>query len=517
MAKHSGCCGCAGPTMARRSFMAAVGGSAAGVALMRPFEAGAAGLAGGTRPTPTVIKKPLIVQPVLVYRLYEKREATSWRPWGGLHSEADVQAESARITRELAQMTEDTEFPLLLRDVAPAVSREQAAALRDGDADVMLIYAASGDGAVIETLLTPDRYNLMFVRHKSGPVYLWYEIASPRMLRKTVDVLGQPGLLPEDVVVDDHANVLWRLRSFYALKNTVGAPVLCIGGASGWGHGGQNAPEIARNLWKMDLIDLPYDELGKLIEAARADAALVERTAKEAAAYLADPQVTLATDKSFVERAFLLTEVVRQCMAEAGTSTMTINHCMGTVMPISQTTACLTLTLLNDEGCLAFCESDFVVIPSGMLLHHIASVPVFLQDPTYPHDGVVTIAHCTAPRRMNGRDLEPAAIMTHFESDYGAAPKVAMTLGQKVTVIDPDFEDTLWIGFTGNILDNPFLDICRSQIDISIDGDCARLAREMRGFHWMLAYGDHLKETGYALSKLGIGWYNLTADKHIAA
>jgi hypothetical protein len=36
---------------------------------------------------------------------------------------------------------------------------------------------------------------------------------------------------------------------------------------------------------------------------------------------------------------------------------------------------------------------------------------------------------------------------------------------------------------------------------------------EMVGFHWMLAYGDHLKEMGYALRKLGIDWYNLTTDR----
>lgn len=496
--------------------MAAIGGSAVAASMVRPF-ASVAVAASGERPRPVIEKKTLIVQPVIVYGLYERREATSWRPWGGLHTEADVQAEIGRIKGELVDMKAKAEFPLEIREVAPATNNEQAAALRDGDADVILIYAPSGDGGVIETLIKPERYNLMFVRHKSGPVYLWYEIASPRMLRKTVDELGQPGLTPEDVVVDSHDNVLWRLRSMYALKNSVGAKIMAIGGASGWGDGGQKAPDLARDLWKMEIVDLPYDELGKRIEAARADAALCEKAAKESAAYLADPSVKLQTDVGFVERAFLLTDVIRQCMAEAGTSMMTINHCMGTVMPISQTTACMSLSLLNDEGCLAFCESDFVVIPSGILLHHIASVPVFLQDPTYPHDGVVTIAHCTAPRRMNGKDLEPATILTHFESDYGAAPKVDMKLGQKITMIDPDFEDKLWIGFTGTVVDNPFMDICRSQTDIAIEGDCARLARDMRGFHWMMCYGDHLKESGYALNKLGIGWYNLSADKTIEA
>ena len=104
---------------------------------------------------------------------------------------------------------------------------------------------------------------------------------------------------------------------------------------------------------------------------------------------------------------------------------------------------------------------------------------------------------------MDGKNYEEARILTHFESDYGAAPKVNMRIGQTVTVIDPDFGDKNWIGFRGTIADNPFLDICRSQVDVAIEGDCDQLAQDMRGFHWMLSYGDHLKEMGYALHKLG--------------
>lgn len=45
-------------------------------------------------------------------------------------------------------------------------------------------------------------------------------------------------------------------------------------------------------------------------------------------------------------------------LAEENTNAITINNCMSTIMPMAQTTACLTLTLLNDSGAMAFCESD---------------------------------------------------------------------------------------------------------------------------------------------------------------
>ena len=173
---------------------------------------------------------------------------------------------------------------------------------------------------------------------------------------------------------------------------------------------------------------------------------------------------------------------------------------------MSETTACLPLSTLNDDGYLAFCESDFVVIPSGILLGNISGTATFLNDPTYPHDGLITLAHCTAPRRMDGRHLEPARIVTHYESDYGAAPKVDMKIGQTVTNVVPDFEAKRFLGFSGRIVETPFLPICRSQIEVAFDADPRAVARRMPGFHWITSYGNYLREMGYALKKVAIEW-----------
>lgn len=503
---HSGCCGCHGLEMGRRTFLAAASGTAisvtAAAAPARKHDPHAA------RVKPAIKKKELVVQPIFMYQKFQRREATSWRPWGGLHSDDDIAREAERIESELKKLSADAEFPLRILPLQTVTKNAEAEAVRGVQSDVHLIYAAS-DGP-LDALLAQDRHNLVFVRHKSGPVYLWYEIVHPRMLRKTVDEYGEPRLSTDDVIVDDMDAVLWRLRALYALKNSVGSRIVAIGGASGWGKGGQDAPQRAQEKWKLDIVDVKYDDLAKRIAALRNSSGHMDHYRAEAAEYLRLPKTKLETERDFVSGAFLLRDVFEQLMVEADAAAITVNECMSTIMPMACTTACLTLTFINDAGMLAFCESDFVVIPSGILLNHIASTPVFLQDPTYPHHGIITLAHCTAPRKMDGKRLEPARILTHFESDYGAAPKVDMRIGQVVTVIDPDFAESRWLGFRGTIQDNPFMDICRSQVDVAIEGNCDELAREMRGFHWMLAYGDHLKETGYALRKQGINWLNIT-------
>lgn len=500
----SSCQGCAAAS--RRQFLSAI----AGVPATAPVvHAGNAGAADPARQAP--IRLPLVAQPVLVYSLSKRREATSWRPWGGLLTEQDVTQEKERLGKELAQMARQADFPVQVQPLATATSAEQAAAIAKGAYDVAIIYAASGPLGALEALAAQRKWNLIFVRHRSGPVYLWYEIAHPRFLRKTVDEYGQPNMDVDDVVVDSHTELLWRLRALSGLKNTLGKRIVAVGGPSGWGAGGKLAPERSRQVFQLDIQTVSYPDLGERIKRARSDQALVKRAHGAAEQYLKQPGVRLETDKQFVLNAFVLTEVFRDLLDEARTDALTINHCMSTIMPLAETTACLPLSILNDEGYMAFCESDFVVIPSGILLHYISGKPVFLNDPTWPHDGVVTIAHCTAPRRMDGKTAEPVRILTHFESDYGAAPKVEMRKGAAVTNLIPDFNFRHWLGFEGQVVDAPFLAICRSQVDVSVKGDLGKLVRQMRGFHWMTSYGSYLKEAGYALRKLGVEFTNISA------
>jgi hypothetical protein len=511
------CAGCGAPAfttpspdgVTRRRFLYGVGTATVGGVALSALDLAATDDLGLPARGP-IPRRPLTVQPVLTYEVPQRREATSWRPWGGIQTDAEAAQEKARIERELAEMARGADFPLDIRPVQAVKAVEPAARIAAGDHDVMMIYGAGGWLNILEALSARDKWNLMFLRHDPGPAYLWYEIVHPRFLRKTVDEFGQPGWDVNDVVVDRYAEVLWRLRALGGLKNTLGKKVVCVGGAAGWGQGGEAAPARTRDLWKMDLVDCRYEDLGPRIGEALKKAALVRACAAAADRYLGQRGVELETTREFVTNAFVLNEVFKDVMAEAGTDAITVNECMGTIMGMSKTTACMPLSLLNDDGYLAFCESDFVVIPAGVLLHYISGLPVFLNDPTFPHDNTVTLAHCTAPRRMDGKRLEPVRVLSHFESDYGAAPKVAMKVGQVSTTLVPDFASKRWAGFEGTIVGNPFHAICRSQIDVRIHGDGDALVEEMRGFHWMLSYGSHLRECGYALKKVGVGFLNVS-------
>jgi hypothetical protein len=456
-------------------------------------------------------RRPLAVKPLLVYSTPQRRPQTSWRAWGGIQTENDAKQEVARIDAELKELKQAADFPVRFLPIARVKSAADVAGIGDlASADAVLVYAAGGWMDVFDALGKHGKDVIFFVRHKSGPVYLWYEIVSPRYLRQHTDELKVENVGFDDVVVDSQEELLWRLRSLCGLHNALSSRILAVGGPGGWSQPAGVVPKLAEQRWKLDIRTVSYDELGRLIKEARADDAAVKRARRRAGVYLKLAGTTLETERAFVDNAFLLEQIFRGLMKQADCGAITINECMGTIIPMAETTACLPLSLLNDAGFLAFCESDFVVIPSGILLAGIAGKPVFLQDPTYPHDGLITLAHCTAPRKMDGKNLEPARILTHFESDYGAAPKVEMRKGQPVTMIAPDFKSERWVGLLGTIEDNPFMDICRSQIDVRFECDSALVAERMPGFHWMLAYGDYRRELGYALKRVGIEWECLT-------
>jgi len=395
---------------------------------------------------PVVTGKPLTVQPVLTYRTFKPVEAASWRSWSPINTEQAVAEEAARISKELNLLSAGADFPLRILPLVKVRSAQEVLRLREREHDVIMVYPATGSGDVLRACFPkrPERDTLIFVRHRSGPIYYWYEALSTRYLssgteeelrQNSADNHGRPAV--DDVVVDDYADVVWRLRALYGIKNFIGQRIVALGGARG--KYDPKAPEVARERYRLQVIDVSFDELNRRVAKAKEDAGLVSRAEKRTEKYFSQPDTTLLTKKQHVVDAFLLYDIFKDWMHQYNAPALTIANCMSGILPIAQTTPCLVLSWLNDEGLLGFCESDFVVIPSGILLHYISGKPVFLHNSTFPHKGLVTCAHCTAPRRMDGNKYEPVKIMTHYESDAGAAPKVEMTVGQQVTFVDPEY------------------------------------------------------------------------------
>ena len=443
--------------------------------------------------------KQLVVQPVLMYNVSRRQEGRSWRNWGGVQTEEAAKKEAARIAQELNELCRLADFGVRALPPVMVANKEQASSLKTIETDVLLVYAAGGWTDILNTLAGLDKWMIIFVRKHSKPYYLWDEIVHSRFLRSHTDNLSQPNMDFNDVAVDDDEEILWRLRALYGLKNTLGRRIICIGGPGGWSC--PKAPELARERFGLDMVTVPIPELNSMIEAARKNPELMARCNRECKNYLNKGRVTLSTTEEAVTEAFLLRKLFHDLMAKSEAFAVTVRGCMGSYAGIMP---CLTLTLINDSGHMAYCEGDFVVIPSGILMHYICGKPTYLCNPTYPHKGHMVFAHCTAPRRMDGKSLEPVEIVTHYESDHGAATHVAFRKGQVLTIIKPDFGAKNWLALTGKIVGTPWLPTCRAQVEVELDADTQDVLQNLRGFHCMLAYGDYTREVSYAAKKVGI-------------
>jgi hypothetical protein len=450
--------------------------------------------------------RDLVVQPVLTYDVSKRRPRRSWRNWGDIQTEEAAAKETARIGQELNELCGSADFGAqALRPVAVA-NKQQVSALENTKADVVILYAAGGWTDTLNALAALNKPMIIFVRKHTKPYYLWDEIIHSRFLRSHTDNLIQTKADFNDVAVDDNEEILWRLRALYGLKNTRGRRIICVGGPGGWSC--PKAPELARERFGLDMVTVPIPELNSMIEAARTKPELMAQCSRHAADYLKAGRVTLSTTEEAVADAFLLKSVLQDLMAKSEAFAVTTRGCMGSYAGIMP---CFTLTLINDSGHMAYCEGDFVVIPSGILMHYICGKPTYFCNPTYPHKGRMVFAHCTAPRRMNGKTLEPVEIVTHYESDHGAATHVAFRKGQVLTIIKPDFEAKNWLALTGRIVGTPWLPTCRAQVDVELEADTQDVVQNLRGFHCMLAYGDHTREVAYAAKKVGINVQTLTS------
>lgn len=455
--------------------------------------------------------RTLKVRPVLLYATPMPKKQTSWKSWGGVQTEAAANEELARIQGEWAALKKRVDFPVEVLPAAKAVSVDAVTAIPREEGELRVVYPATGSGQMLRAALGEGRDGLIFVRHRSGPVYYWYEALSTQYLRKTGVAYGTPGaprVSVDDVVVDDLGELEWRLRAWCGARTFVGTKVLALGGT--WGKYAAEAPEVARKRFGFEIVETDYEDFARRMASALKDAGRMKQARGWTEQFVKMPGTKIETEMPYVVNSFIVYGVFKDLMREHGTEAFTVRSCMGTLMPLAETTACLALQFMGDEGIPAFCESDFCSLPACLFLRAVNGRPVFMHNSTFPHQGIVTCAHCATPRRLDGVKYESVRVLTHYESEYGASPKVEMPVGQKVTFINPEYATCRWVGMTGVVQANPFLPICRSQQDVRIDGDWKKLLNEVRDSHWAMTYGDCLKECGYAAERVGVKWEAIT-------
>jgi L-fucose isomerase-like protein len=155
------------------------------------------------------------------------------------------------------------------------------------------------------------------------------------------------------------------------------------------------------------------------------------------------------------------------------------------------TTGCLALARLNDEGVIAGCEGDLVSTVAMMWVRELLGLVPWMANPARldPAANTMWLAHCTVPPSL----VTNLRLDTHYESDRGVGMHGDFATGPVTLVrIGGNEMERLFLA-EGEILrpgDEP--NLCRTQIELRLDdGAVERLLRDPLGNHLVMVRGHH--------------------------
>jgi len=156
-------------------------------------------------------------------------------------------------------------------------------------------------------------------------------------------------------------------------------------------------------------------------------------------------------------------------------------------------TGCVGMSMCNDLGLVAGCEADLDAMLSMMIVSFLTDEPCWMANVVRVDEdaNTVTLAHCTIATKMLA-DVKESVLRSHFESGkcvgiQGPLRNVEVTIArlggrevEKMTIAD------------GKIVRSDMRDpgLCRTQVEVRLNGGIEDFIAKSLGNHQVLAYGN---------------------------
>ena len=195
-------------------------------------------------------------------------------------------------------------------------------------------------------------------------------------------------------------------------------------------------------------------------------------------------------DKEEISKALKLHNVILKIKEKYKLSGVTI-RCFDLLNKVN-TTACLSLSLLNKDRVIGTCEGDIPTLITMHILNKVTNKVGFQANPSRIdiENKRIVFAHCTLPLDMP----TSYSFNTHFESNIGVAIKGELK-EEEITIFKLSRNLKDYVLLKGRIIRNLNEDnLCRTQIEVSIDENIEYFLNRPYGNHHVIIYGDHTKE-----------------------
>ncbi|MBO4537218.1 MAG: hypothetical protein J5702_08405 [Bacteroidales bacterium] len=253
-----------------------------------------------------------------------------------------------------------------------------------------------------------------------------------------------------------------------------------VGGASGWLISSGIDREAVEKTYGARFLDIPVEELETAFAAVSPDD-------PEASAVCYRMERFLTGDRTRED----LLDAARMYLALKGLCTRnSLNavtlKCFG-ILSSCRTTACLALSLLNDEGIVAGCEGDIPALWTMLYVKYAYGQEAFMANPASSSHSELTIdfAHCTVPLGM----VHGYRLPSHFESNSGIGIAGSVPSGRyRIVKISGEKLDQFYETEGDLIMNTNIPQRCRTQIRFKFDSadDYERFFRVSKGNHIIL-------------------------------
>jgi L-fucose isomerase-like protein len=255
-----------------------------------------------------------------------------------------------------------------------------------------------------------------------------------------------------------------------------------VGSPSDWLVASSPTIEVVKTVWGPTVVPIPLESI--LSDPDEETATLGEAMARD---FRAGAEVLAEAAESELPAAGRAYAMLRRVVEAERLDAVTV-RCFDLVVR-KQTTGCLALAQLADEGVIAGCEGDLVATVAMLWLYRLLGTIPWMANPSRidPDRGTLILAHCTVPRSVCG----PYRLRSHFESGLGVGVQGTMPTGPVTLVRIGGGRMERLRAIDGMLVrntDHP--DLCRTQVEVETGRDALQeLLAQPLGNHMVVVSG----------------------------
>ena len=284
--------------------------------------------------------------------------------------------------------------------------------------------------------------------------------------------------------MEDLVSEIEDLAEYKRVRDSIGAARLgVIGSPSDWLIGSRVDYEQASHHWGTEFLDIELDELYQALK--KVDAAKAKRIAAD---FLENAAEIIETNKAELVEAAKIYLALKEVIADNDLDGLTI-RCFDIVTELN-TTGCLALAILNNEGLVSGCEGDIPAAFTMFLAYQLTGKMPFMANPAAidKKNDQILFAHCTVATDIS-RDY---IIRTHFETGIGVGIQGILEKGPVTVFKIGGAGLEQYFAAEGEIIENmDSPNSCRTQLKISLPQSSDYFLNDAIGNHHLIIPGYH--------------------------